>query len=55
MRFDASIICPLFNEVSYINTKLVEFIKKIKLSKQNYEIIVVDNNSTDGTTKRLKN
>ena len=53
-HFDASIICPLFNEVNYINTKLIKFIKKIKASKQNYEILVVDNNSTDGTTQKLK-
>ena len=52
--FVASIICPLFNEVSYIDTKLIKFINIIKASKKNYEIIIVDNNSTDGTRKKLK-
>ena len=53
--FIASIICPLFNEVSYINTKLIKFINIIKNSKKNYEIIIVENNSTDGTSQKLRN
>jgi glycosyltransferase involved in cell wall biosynthesis len=54
MLFDASIICPLYNEVDYINNKFIKFVKEIKASKKNYEILVVDNNSTDGTTQKLK-
>lgn len=50
----ASIICPLFNEVDYINTNLIKFINLIKASKKNYEIIIVDNNSTDGTSQKLR-
>ena len=50
----ASIICPLFNEVNYINTNLIKFINEIKASKKNYEIIIVDNNSTDGTSQKLR-
>ena len=53
-KFDASIICCLYNEVNLIDTKLIEFINKIKNSKYNVEIIVVDNNSTDGTKQKLK-
>ena len=53
-NFIASIICPLFNEVSYINTNLIKFIDTIKASKKNYEIIIVDNNSTDGTSQKLR-
>ncbi len=51
---NASIICPLFNEESYIDTKLIKFINIIKASKKNYEIIIVDNNSTDGTIQKLR-
>ena len=50
----ASIIFPLFNEVDYINTNLIKFINLIKASKKNYEIIIVDNNSTDGTSQKLR-
>ena len=53
-NFIASIICPLFNEVNYINTKLIKLINIIKTSKKNYEIIIVDNNSTDGTSQKLR-
>ena len=51
--FEASIICCIYNEVNLIETNLVDFIKKIKLSKRRLEIIVIDNNSSDGTKERL--
>jgi glycosyltransferase involved in cell wall biosynthesis len=53
-KINSSIICCLYNEVDIIDSNLVKFIKKIKDSKLNLEIIVVDNNSNDGTKKKLK-
>ena len=53
-KINSSIICCLYNEVDLIDSNLVNFIKKIKNSKLNLEIIIIDNNSTDGTTKKLK-
>ena len=32
----------------------IKFINIIKASKKNYEIIIVDNNSTDGTIQKLR-
>ena len=42
--FEASIICCIYNEVNLIETNLVDFIKKIKLSKRRIEIILIYNN-----------
>ena len=49
-----SIILPTLNE----NGHIIQLIKSIKKNfhnkKNNYEIIVVDDNSTDGTISTLK-
>ena len=48
-----SVIIPCYNEINTIN-KIILKIKKA-FSKTNYEIIIVDDFSNDGTTKLLKN
>lgn len=46
-KIDISVIIPAYNEEKFIQ-KCIESVKKQK-TKLNYEIIVVDNNSTDKT------
>ena len=48
-----SVIIPCYNEINTIN-EIVLKIKKV-FSKINYEIIIVDDFSNDGTTELLKN
>ena len=50
----ASIICCLYNEVNLIDKRLIDCIKQIQKSELNIEIIILDNNSTDGTKIKLK-
>ena len=54
--FDISVITPCFNEVENISkcVESLQKIMKIKLPLIKYEHIVVDNQSTDGTLKILK-
>lgn len=53
MQNSASIIFPMYNEHEYI-TETISNTKKIMDSLfSDYEIIVVDNNSTDGSFERL--
>ena len=44
-----SIVIPAFNEANFIGTTLVSVFKAIKQYPGEVEVIVVDNNSTDGT------
>ena len=53
-NLNASIICCLYNEVNLIEKRLVDCIKQIQQSELNLEIIILDNNSTDGTKLKLK-
>ena len=48
-----SIIIPVFNEEKTI-IKILNRIKETKSSNFNYEVIVVDDGSTDETNKLLK-
>jgi dolichol-phosphate mannosyltransferase len=52
-KLKSSIICCYYNEINLIQTKLISFIDFIKKEKLDTEIIIVDNNSNDGTTKFL--
>jgi|688.fasta_scaffold348237_2 glycosyltransferase involved in cell wall biosynthesis len=49
-----SILIPVYNEINNIE-KCLEKVKKNKIEKFEYEIIVSDNNSTDGTRDLIKN
>lgn len=51
MDFSYSYCTTVYNSVEVID----QFIDTLKKSNKNYEIIVVDNNSTDGTFEHLKN
>ena len=56
-KYKISIITTCLNEVDCINdfyNRIVNVLKKFS-SKYDYEIIVVDNKSSDGTIKILKN
>ena len=49
MKNKISVILPTYNEAENIRT-IIEIISK-ELDKKNYEIIVVDDNSPDGTSE----
>ncbi len=49
-----SIICCYYNEINLVKAKLDSFLKFIKKNNFDAEIIIVDNNSNDGTTDFLK-
>ena len=53
--FKLSIIVPCYNEINTIDeiiSKILESLIKYKLN--NYEIIIIDDSSTDGTVNKLK-
>ena len=52
MNPDISIIIPLYNEVDNIEPLSHSIINAMQ--GQNYEVIFVDDGSTDGSTKKLK-
>lgn len=51
--FSVSVIIPVFNDVAGIRTALKSLVQQ-SLPKDRYEIIVVDNNSTDGTFEAVE-
>jgi glycosyltransferase involved in cell wall biosynthesis len=53
IRMKLSVIIPVYNERNTIET-LLSKVRKITVDKLQKEIVVVDDNSTDGTTKILK-
>ena len=49
-----SIVCCFFNEINIVKTKFLNFLNEIFDIKYEYEIIICDNKSFDGTTEFLK-
>ena len=50
-----SILCPVFNEISFIEEALSKLLQDLKSCSDKYEVIVIDNCSTDGTESFLQN
>ena len=49
-NIDISVIVPVFNRDNYI-ARCIRSLVNQSISKSNYEIIVVDDNSSDNTAK----
>jgi len=49
-----SIILPTFNEAGHIKKLILEIYEIFLTSNELFEIIIVDDNSTDGTSKIIK-
>ncbi len=49
MKVEVSIVLPAFNEEKYIGDTLFSLLKSEQATNINYEVILVDNNSTDKT------
>lgn len=50
-----SLILPTYNEKNHIIKLINELVNIIKKTKKDFEIIIVDDNSKDGTAKIIKN
>jgi glycosyltransferase involved in cell wall biosynthesis len=48
---DVSIVIPAYNEEGYLENLLTSIQRKLPLSGLDYEVIVVDNGSTDSTSE----
>jgi len=51
---DVSIVLPVFNEIDHLDEELERIHEAFVASTYSFEIIVVDDASTDGSTERLK-
>jgi glycosyltransferase involved in cell wall biosynthesis len=51
---DVSVVLPVFNEKGHLETELDRIRKSLDESDYSYEIIVVDDGSTDGSAERLR-
>jgi polyisoprenyl-phosphate glycosyltransferase len=51
---DVSVILPVYNEVGHLDTEITRIRKSLDDSPYSYEIIVVDDGSTDGSQERLR-
>jgi len=49
-----SVVLPVFNEIEHLDDELDRISNAMEASPYSYEIIVVDDASTDGSTERLK-
>ena len=49
-----SVVLPVFNEIEHLDEELERIRKAMEASRHSFEIIVVDDASTDGSTERLK-
>ncbi|HUP15458.1 MAG TPA: glycosyltransferase family 2 protein [Acidimicrobiia bacterium] len=52
-RFDVSIVLPIFNEFGHLADEIDRIRKAMDSSDYSYEIVVVDDGSTDGSGDRL--
>lgn len=50
-HIQASIVIPTFNEEKYIENTLFSLLRSEQKTRINYEVILIDNNSTDNTVK----
>lgn len=53
-RPDVSVVLPVFNEVGHLETEINRIRKSLDESRYSYEIIVVDDGSTDGSQHALR-
>jgi polyisoprenyl-phosphate glycosyltransferase len=53
-QLDISVILPVYNEVGHLDTEITRIRKSLDDSPYSYEIIVVDDGSTDGSQERLR-
>lgn len=49
-----TIIIPTFNRINYLENLLNNLVKQRKISKINFDLIVLNNNSEDGTNSLLE-
>lgn len=52
---DVSIILPIFNESGHLEKEILRIHDKMSMSRYSYEIIVIDDGSTDGSGDLLEN
>ena len=53
-KYEISIICCYYNEINILNKKFENFLHERKKFNFSNEIIIADNNSTDGTIDFLR-
>ncbi|MGH3667973.1 MAG: glycosyltransferase, partial [Acidimicrobiia bacterium] len=51
---DVSIVLPVYNELGHLEEEIDRIRKTMDESDYSYEIMVVDDGSTDGSGQRLK-
>jgi len=51
---EISVVLPIFNEASMVNEVLANVIEELKAEGTNFEVIAVDDGSTDGTPEQLR-
>lgn len=53
-RPDVSIVLPTYNEVGHLDDEVVRIVTSMDASRYSWEIVAVDDGSTDGTRERLR-
>lgn len=54
LTVDVSVVLPVFNEAGHLDTEIDRIRKTLDDSDYTYEILVVDDGSTDGSSERLR-